>query len=81
MKQLLIWHTKGWINCIGVFQDYYQTHELSQYSSSTIAWIPALEASVSIPFHENLHPYTRSFLAATVKSYDRCLEILEHSFD
>ena len=35
----------GWINCIGVFQDYYQTHELNGYSPSTIAWIPALEAS------------------------------------
>jgi MFS family permease len=29
-----------------VFQDYYQTRALSQYSSSTIAWIPALEASL-----------------------------------
>lgn len=30
-------------NCIGVFQDYYQTHQLSQYSPSEIAWIPALQ--------------------------------------
>ena len=34
----------GWINCIGVFQEYYQTHQLRNYSSSTIAWIPSLEA-------------------------------------
>ena len=33
----------GWINCIGVFQDYYQTHQLRQYSPSQIAWIPALQ--------------------------------------
>lgn len=33
----------GWINCIGVFQDYYQTHQLKQYSPSTISWISSLE--------------------------------------
>jgi MFS family permease len=33
----------GWINCIGVFQNYYQKNLLSQYSSSTIAWIPSME--------------------------------------
>lgn len=34
----------GWITSIGVFQDYYQGHQLSNYSSSTIAWIPSLQA-------------------------------------
>ncbi|KZF21899.1 MFS general substrate transporter [Xylona heveae TC161] len=34
----------GWINCIGVFQDYYTTHMLKQYSPSVVAWIPSLEA-------------------------------------
>ncbi|MCJ1262325.1 hypothetical protein MMC22_002195 [Lobaria immixta] len=33
----------GWINCVGVFQEYYQTHQLAQYSASDIAWIPALQ--------------------------------------
>lgn len=33
----------GWINCVGVFQEYYQEHLLASYSSSTIAWIPSLE--------------------------------------
>ena len=33
----------GWINCVGVFQDYYQTHQLRQYSPSEIAWIPSLQ--------------------------------------
>jgi MFS family permease len=33
----------GWINCIGVFQEYYSSHELKEYSASTIAWIPSLE--------------------------------------
>ncbi|KAK3074516.1 hypothetical protein LTR53_002998 [Teratosphaeriaceae sp. CCFEE 6253] len=34
----------GWINCIGVFQDYYQTHQLKAYSPSTVSWISSLEA-------------------------------------
>ncbi|KAK4955109.1 hypothetical protein LTR10_007303 [Elasticomyces elasticus] len=34
----------GWINCIGVFQEYYQTHQLSQYDPSTVSWISSLEA-------------------------------------
>ncbi|KAL4861278.1 hypothetical protein BDV12DRAFT_208164 [Aspergillus spectabilis] len=35
----------GWINCpgIGIFQDYYQSHQLQSYSSSTISWIASLE--------------------------------------
>lgn len=33
----------GWITCIGVFQNYYQSHQLNTYSSSTVAWIPATE--------------------------------------
>lgn len=28
----------GWINCIGVFQEYYQENMLRGYSSSTISW-------------------------------------------
>ncbi|KAH8598926.1 monocarboxylate permease-like protein [Bisporella sp. PMI_857] len=34
----------GWINCIGIFQDYYQMHQLRNYSPSTIAWIPSTES-------------------------------------
>ncbi|KAI9041901.1 MCT family MFS transporter [Aspergillus affinis] len=33
----------GWINCIGIFQDYYQAYQLRSYSSSTISWIASLE--------------------------------------
>lgn len=33
----------GWINCIGIFQDYYESHSLKEYSASEIAWIPSLE--------------------------------------
>ena len=33
----------GWINCVGIFQDYYQTHQLQSYNPSTVAWIPSLE--------------------------------------
>ncbi|KAF2135279.1 uncharacterized protein K452DRAFT_281766 [Aplosporella prunicola CBS 121167] len=38
--------TFGWINAIGVFQEYYQQHLLRDYSPSTIAWIPACETSM-----------------------------------
>ncbi|KAK2606292.1 hypothetical protein QQS21_003340 [Conoideocrella luteorostrata] len=33
----------GWINSVGVFQDYYQTKMLPNYSPSTISWIPSLQ--------------------------------------
>ncbi|MCJ1482695.1 hypothetical protein MMC06_002861, partial [Schaereria dolodes] len=33
----------GWINCIGVFQNYYQETLLKQYSPSTVSWIPSVE--------------------------------------
>ncbi|OTA99694.1 hypothetical protein M426DRAFT_67314 [Hypoxylon sp. CI-4A] len=33
----------GWITCIGVFQAYYSTHQLRDYSASTIGWIPSAE--------------------------------------
>lgn len=33
----------GWITCIGVFQAYYTTHQLRDYSASTIGWIPSVE--------------------------------------
>ncbi|KAK9450913.1 major facilitator superfamily domain-containing protein [Limtongia smithiae] len=35
--------TFGWINAIGVFQDYYETNQLSAYSSSSIGWIASLQ--------------------------------------
>ncbi|RYO87194.1 hypothetical protein DL766_005461 [Monosporascus sp. MC13-8B] len=39
----LLFVSFGWITCIGVFQNYYQTHQLSSYTPSTIAWIPSVE--------------------------------------
>jgi len=35
--------TFGWMNSVGTFQEYYQQNQLSNYSSSTIAWIPSTE--------------------------------------
>lgn len=32
-----------WINCVGIFQDYYMRDQLSEYSASTIAWIPSVQ--------------------------------------
>ncbi|KAM5432076.1 hypothetical protein MferCBS31731_007577 [Microsporum ferrugineum] len=36
----------GWVNAIGVFQEYYQTHQLHSYSTSSISWILSLEPFV-----------------------------------
>ncbi|KAI8713904.1 MFS domain-containing protein [Fusarium sp. LHS14.1] len=36
----------GWINCIGVFQAYYQEEYLKGYSLSAISWIASLELSI-----------------------------------
>ncbi|KAJ5971862.1 uncharacterized protein N7479_001780 [Penicillium vulpinum] len=33
----------GWISCIGVFQAYYESHQLSKFSTSTVTWITSLE--------------------------------------
>lgn len=33
----------GWANCLGVFQDYYQLHQLQGYSPSDISWILSVE--------------------------------------
>ena len=38
----------GWVNCVGIFEEYYQTHQLSQYTPSEIAWIPALQSRWSL---------------------------------
>ncbi|KAJ5730360.1 uncharacterized protein N7483_004868 [Penicillium malachiteum] len=32
----------GWGSCVGVFQEYYQTHQLQTDSPSTISWIPSV---------------------------------------
>ncbi|KAJ3531865.1 hypothetical protein NM208_g8690 [Fusarium decemcellulare] len=36
----------GWINCIGVFQAYYQETYLKGYSPSAISWIASLELAI-----------------------------------
>ncbi|KAL2816013.1 major facilitator superfamily domain-containing protein [Aspergillus cavernicola] len=33
----------GWLNSVGVFQEYYQNELLRGYSTSTVSWIPSLE--------------------------------------
>ncbi|KAJ4163990.1 hypothetical protein LMH87_005683 [Akanthomyces muscarius] len=35
--------TFGLINCVGVFQQYYVAHTLSDYSSSTVSWITSTQ--------------------------------------
>ena len=48
----------GWINCIGVFQEYYSTHQLKQYSASDVAWIPALQSMGPSLYSTNINPLT-----------------------
>ncbi|KAH6894529.1 major facilitator superfamily domain-containing protein [Thelonectria olida] len=48
----------GWINSVGVFQDYYERNMLKEYSSSTVAWIPSLQIFFIMfmgPFVGRLH--------------------------
>ncbi|KAL2837685.1 major facilitator superfamily domain-containing protein [Aspergillus pseudoustus] len=33
----------GWLNSVGIFQEYYQNDLLREYSTSTVSWIPSLE--------------------------------------
>lgn len=42
----------GWVNTIGVFQEYYQSNQLRDDTASDIAWIPSLQ-STSLP--RNIH--------------------------
>ena len=43
----------GWVNCVGVFQEYYSTHQLKQYSASDVAWIPALQSTDLFFFYDS----------------------------
>ncbi|OQE38577.1 hypothetical protein PENCOP_c008G05037 [Penicillium coprophilum] len=36
----------GWVNAIGIFQEYYQNNQLHSYSASSISWILSLEPFV-----------------------------------
>ncbi|EPQ56604.1 MFS general substrate transporter [Gloeophyllum trabeum ATCC 11539] len=40
---LVSFSTFGYINAYGVYQDYYQTHQLADYSASAITWIGSLQ--------------------------------------
>jgi hypothetical protein len=35
----------GWVNVIGIFQEYYQSNQLRNYTPSDIAWIPSLQST------------------------------------
>lgn len=36
----------GWLNCLGVFQNYYQLNQLRDYSPSAISWISSIQIFV-----------------------------------
>lgn len=42
----------GWVNCVGIFQNYYHTHQLKAYTESEVAWISSLQGFLP------LHPLT-----------------------
>lgn len=42
--------TFGFVSCIGVFQSYYETGPLAQYSTSTVSWITATQVWAMIFF-------------------------------
>lgn len=42
----------GWVNCVGVFQEYYQTNQLKDYTASDISWIPALQSRPSSSYYQ-----------------------------
>lgn len=50
--------TFGWLNSVGVFQEYYQNDLLREYSASTVSWIPSLELFFMLGM-------VRSFLIST----------------
>ncbi|KAF2643264.1 MFS general substrate transporter [Massarina eburnea CBS 473.64] len=39
----LLFCSFGWLNCVGVFQNYYSNNQLREHSSSQIAWIASLQ--------------------------------------
>jgi MFS family permease len=39
----LLFCSFGWLNCLGVFQNYYQMNQLRDHSPSAIAWIPSIQ--------------------------------------
>ncbi|GAW17170.1 hypothetical protein ANO14919_066220 [Xylariales sp. No.14919] len=50
----------GWATCIGVFQAYYSTHQLRNYSASAIGWIPSVETFflfLGVPIFGGLFDY------------------------
>jgi len=34
----------GWVNCVGIFEEYYRAHQLKEYTAFDVAWIPALQS-------------------------------------
>ncbi|KAH8689314.1 putative MFS monocarboxylate transporter [Talaromyces proteolyticus] len=60
----LLFVSSGWINCIGVFQTYYEQNQLKNYSPSTTAWILSLETFMMFAngaavgkFYDNFGPF------------------------
>lgn len=47
----------GWTNCIGLFQDEYQSNQLKEYSSSTVSWITSVQC---------MHPPPPIFLLSRI---------------
>ncbi|KAI7968072.1 hypothetical protein EIK77_007827 [Talaromyces pinophilus] len=53
----------GWTNCIGLFQDEYQSNQLKGYSSSTVSWITSVQCTLPLHFNmDGVHADEGSFL-------------------
>ena len=44
----------GWTNCIGLFQEEYQSNQLKEYSSSTVSWITSVQCKPISRFHHSI---------------------------
>ncbi|KAG4437314.1 hypothetical protein IFR05_007210 [Cadophora sp. M221] len=66
----------GWVNCIGVFQDYYQANQLSSYSPKTVAWIPATESFMLFFFGLFSGKLTDSYAIAAAGTWFKKLRAL-----
>lgn len=56
---------------IGIFQDYYQGHQLSNYSPSDISWIASLELFVMFAGVRLLFTEPNKIFRLTIEGTDR----------
>lgn len=71
----------GWLNSIGVFQQYYQKELLRGQNSSTVSWIPSLQIFFILGLVGSFDLRTTPFIAnpnGRVRSLAHCLTAMDH---